>query len=189
MVVVLSLIAPGAARAGAARREPGARRAAREAIFHRARDGGRRRRRSLQGASRRSGPAIDPRIEPLFDRRDVRGDRRTRRAWPSRTSIRRRRASRCRRRRIWTTLMSRSSHLSAARDLPRAGPEPRVQPAAAARRREFGSIRDRRLDAAHPGAISTSRCGRRVIAALDRPRACRSSARWCWRSCCCGRST
>ena len=85
------------------------------AIFHRARRGRRRRRRSLRGAAQRFGPAIDSRVEPVFRQRDVRRDRRHARARSSRTSIPRRKAGRCRRRPICARLMSRSafSQLSA----------------------------------------------------------------------------
>ena len=73
-------------------------------------------------------------------------------------------------------------------DLLRAGAEPRVQAAAAARRHRVRIDPDRRLDAARPaGSGRVARPGDRDGRRRRSP--WRSSARCCWRSCCCGRFT
>ena len=133
------------------------------AIFHRAREVGRRRRRSAAtGAARRSRPAVDPRIEPLLEERHVRRDRRRRQdvavahadprskgePLPAGGDLARAAVAR--------------PPLSQLRgDLLRAGTEPRVQAAAAARRHRVRIDPHRRLDAARSGRIWTRRSARR----------------------------
>ena len=189
VVVVLSLMHLARLAQRQPRREPGARRAAGE------RDLPSRARRSsadgadpLPGAARRSRPALDPRVEPLLEERHLRGDRRRRTGSRSRTPIRRSKGSRCRPAATSTQLLARSPLSQLRAIYSRPGAEPRVPPAAAARRHRVRLDPHRRLDAADPA-------GSRRVAAARRwsPRSSRSawrcSARCCWRSCCCGRST
>ena len=189
VVVVLSLLHLARAGARQPRREPRARRAAGQRhLPSRAR--GRRATAPIrtQALRDRSGPALDPRVEPLLEERDLRRDRRRRRHGRRARRSGARRPAAAGRAAISATLLARPplSQLRAiysgqGRNLEFAQPLLLGDT-------EFGSIRI---------GVSTLLIRQDLDASLrpgaGRPRSSRSAsgdrARCCSRSCCCGRFT
>ena len=113
-----------------------------------------------QALRERSRPAVDPRVEPLLEERHVCRDRRRARHGRRARRSGARRAAAAGAAATSTRCSSRSALSQLLRDLHRTGTQPRVPAAAAARRHRVRLDPHRRLDAAHPAATSTRRCGR-----------------------------
>ena len=187
VVVVLSVLHLARLAQREPRREPGARRAAGERDLSPRARGRRstapirtRRCAPIPGCARFSSRASIRRTSPSRRSSTPRRRRRARRSVARRAAAAAGRRSR--------KLLAAAAALAAARDLLEPGTEPRVPPAAAARRHRVRVDPHRRLDAADP------RRTRRVARPGARHRAGRAGgvgARRdrCWRSCCCGRST